>query len=141
MLAGGDRVSRQFGDKLWLLAQIIAQNAVDQPAKASFRQFPGRYDRLVYNRMGGIGPGFQAIKGDQQQGAHLGRLERAGQQAAEEEIASPVTPQAAIDQILDRRTHCCVDPGEQAVGQTLPGKYGGIDTGRLQESEAKRIRR
>jgi hypothetical protein len=91
--------------------------------------------------MGCGGASLEAVQGSQQQGAHLWHIKWTGQQATEEEITTPETPQAAIDQILDRRTRNCLDPGEQAVGQTLAGKYGGIDAGRLQEGEAKRIRR
>ena len=91
--------------------------------------------------MGRTGTGLQAVLGNQQQGAYLGHIKRTDQQAAEEKITPPIAPQAAIDEILNCRPRNRVDPGELAVSQTLPSEYGGIDAGRLQEGEAKRIRK
>jgi hypothetical protein len=61
-----------------------------------------------------IGARFQAIDGDQQQGAHLIDRQRLVEQAGEEEIAPPVGAQAAIDQILHGR------PGDRSTRPSRP---------------------
>ena len=139
VLAGGDRIGRQFGKQLRLLAQIVAQDAIDQPPEAPFGQFPGRRNGLIDDGMRCIGPGFQPVQRDQQQGTHLGRIQRPGKQPAKEEITASVSTQTAIDEILHRRTGHRVNATEQAIGQALPGEHRGIDAGSLQEGESQRI--
>jgi hypothetical protein len=106
----GGRRSRQFR----LPAQEIAQNAIDQAAKLAVRHLPGSRNRLIDHGMHRIRARFQAIDGDQQQGAHLVDRQRLVEQAGEEEIAPAVGAQAAIDKILHGR------PGDRSTRPSRP---------------------
>ncbi len=86
-----------------------------------------------------IGPCFQPVQRDQQQGAHLGRIQRPGKQPAKEEIPPSVTTQAAINEILNSRPGHRVNATEQTIGKTLPGEYGGINACGVKKCESERV--
>ena len=139
MLVGGNSISGHSLGKFALLAQKIAQHGINQGAEAPLGHLTGGCNGLVNHGMRRIRPGFQTIDRDQQQGADFLRTQRLAEQAGEEEITASVLAQAAINQVLHGRTGLRIDAAEQAVGQALPGKNGGIDEGGLLQGKSQGV--
>ena len=141
MLRRSDRIGSDSSHQGVLLAQEIAQHAIDQTPELAAQQFAGGENRLVDHGMHRLRPGFDAVEGNQQQGADFIHCQRPLEQAGEHEIAPAVGTQAAVDKILHGWPGDRIDPAEQAVGQTLPGKHGSIDAGSLQQGVGEGIER
>ena len=97
----------------------------------------GRRNSLINHGMRRIRPSLQAINRDQEQGAHLIGGERSFEQAGEEKVTATIGAQGAVDKILHSRPGRRVDTAKQPLGQTLPAKHGGIDTGGLQKGKSE----
>ena len=128
-----NRIGGKFGSQRHLLAQEVAQHAIDQCLEIPAGHFASRRNSLIDDGVRCIRPGFEAIEGDQQQGTHFVAGQRLLEQPGQEEIAPPISAQAAVDEILHGGTGRRLDAPEQAVGQTLPAEYGGIDARGLQQ--------
>ena len=141
MLAGDCGIGGRGGEQGLALAQEVAQDAIDQAAEGTAGDFTGSDDGLVDHRVRRFRTRLQAMERDQQERAHLDRLQRRLQQTPEDEIAPAVAAQRTVGRILSRRSRHRRRRGQsrQAGVQTASLEYGCDRLRREQQAQRERV--